>query len=301
MAEQVLGANTPAAKTSFSATLWLFLALVAAGSAILDVMIIQAGGVREAGALVAGIMCVPAFAAIVSLLLTRRSLRGVGWRLGPVGYIALAILLPVVTVTPVYAALWGGGFAHLRMEEWSVLVEENFGWRLTPAASVLVIASIGLLIDSIVAAGEEIGWRGLLLPELARGLSLPLAALVTGAIWAVWHYPGILFGGYASESAPVWYSLVSFTVMALGWSMVLGWLRFASGSVWPAALMHGAHNIFIQAVLDPVTRDASGLTPFVSGEFGLGVAFAYLVAGLLAWRALADMQRRRKPHAVAAR
>jgi uncharacterized protein len=292
MAEQVLGANPTKARAGLSATLWLFLALVAAGSAVLNVMIIRAGGVREAGALVAGIMCVPALAAVVALLATRRSLAGVGWGLGRVGFIGLAILLPVLIVTPVYAALWASGLAGLDLQEWSVLVEENFGWRLAPAASVLAIASIGLLIDSVVAAGEEIGWRGLLLPELARGLSLPLAALVTGAIWAVWHYPGILFGGYASESAPVWYSLASFTIMALGWSMVLAWLRFASGSVWPAALMHGAHNIFIQAVLDPVTQDASGITPFVSGEFGLGVAFAYVVAGLVAWRALARMQRR---------
>src|SRR5690606_40418988 len=60
--------------------------------------------------------------------------------------------------------------------------------RLAAAPSVLVLASIGLMVDTVAAMGEEIGWRGLLLPELGRRMSWPAAALVTGAIWAVWHY-----------------------------------------------------------------------------------------------------------------
>jgi membrane protease YdiL (CAAX protease family) len=274
-----------------SSTLAVFLALVLVASATLDILLIRAGGLRHAKGLVLAIMWVPALAAVASLLLTRRSLAAIGWRMGPIRILGAAILLPAVIVTPVYALLWAGGFASLDVREWSVLVQENFGCHLSAAPSVLVIASIGLLADSIAAAGEEIGWRGLLLPELGRSLSLPLAALTTGVIWAAWHYPGILFGGYASAGTPLGYSLVSFTIMALGWALVLAWLRFASGSVWPAALMHGAHNIVIQAVLDPVTRDVSGLTPYVSGEFGLGVACTYAVAGGFAWRALARMPR----------
>lgn len=274
-----------------SPTLAVFLALVVVASTVLDILLIRAGGLRHAKGLVLAIMWVPALAAVASLLLTRRSLAAVGWRMGPIRILGAAVILPAVIVTPVYALLWAGGFAALDVREWSVLVRENFGWRLGAAPSVLVIASIGLLVDAIAAAGEEIGWRGLLLPELGQCLSLPLAALTTGVIWAVWHYPGILFGGYASASTPIGYSLVSFTIMALGWSLVLGWLRFASGSFWPAALMHGAHNIVIQAVLDPVTRDVSGLTPYLSGEFGMGVACAYAIAGWFAWRALARMPR----------
>ena len=93
MAEQIVS-NPPPAKSGagFSPTLWLFLALVVVGSAIFDVLIIQAGGVRKAGALVAGIMCVPALAAIVSLLLTRRSLAGVGWGAAVGTLIALVLV-----------------------------------------------------------------------------------------------------------------------------------------------------------------------------------------------------------------
>lgn len=291
MSEQVVKSAEPRAGTGSSPTLGLFLILVLVGSAILNFMVVQAGGVSHAMSLVFAIMWVPGLAAIAALALTRRSLATLGWSLGPVRIIAAAIILPAIIVTPIYAVLWVSGLADLNTAEWSNMVEENLGWRLSAAPSILVLASIGLLVDTIAATGEEIGWRGLLLPELGRRMSLSAAALVTGAIWAVWHYPGILYGGYASGATPIWYSLVSFTIMLLGWSMVLAWTRFASGSFWPAALMHGAHNITIQAILNPATKDASGVTAFVSGEFGMGVSFAYVIAGLIAWRALARTQR----------
>jgi membrane protease YdiL (CAAX protease family) len=267
-------------------TLVLFLVLLIGASAVLDWMMIRAGGLREAGGLVALIMCVPALSAIAALLVTRRSLRGIGWRLGPISLLAAAIALPVLIATPAYLALWGVGLAQFDLHEWSELVTENFGWALSPLPSVLVIASLGLLLDALVAAGEEIGWRGLLFPELAKRMSLPLAALLTGAIWTVWHFPGIIYGGYSNDATPLWFNLTCFTAMALGWSMVLAWLRSASGSVWPAVLMHGAHNILIQAILDPITHGTNNAAPFITGEFGAGVALAYVLAGVIAWNAL---------------
>src|SRR5690606_15840593 len=127
MVQQVLNPSPSTKTTGFSSTLWLFLALVAAGSAVLDALIIEAGGVRQAGLLLAGVMCIPALAAVLALLLTRRSLAGIGWGHSRIGFIALAIFLPVVIITPVYAIAWGGGLAGLDIQEWSVLVEENFG------------------------------------------------------------------------------------------------------------------------------------------------------------------------------
>ena len=42
---------------------------------------------------------------------------------------------------------------------------------------------------SPTATGEEIGWRGFLVPELAKVLPFTGVALVSGLIWASWHYP----------------------------------------------------------------------------------------------------------------
>jgi membrane protease YdiL (CAAX protease family) len=48
----------------------------------------------------------------------------------------------------------------------------------------------------ICCAGEEIGWRGFLLPELCKSRSLFVSSLIVGLFWGVWHlnFTGGLFG-----------------------------------------------------------------------------------------------------------
>lgn len=268
-----------------SRTLALFLVLLVVGSATLQFLLIRAGGIQHAGAIVAGIMAIPGLSAIAALLLTTGKVRGLGWRLGDPRYLGWALLLPVVTVTPVYLLGLMGGLSAFHLEGWSRVARLNFGAQLGPLASLGLICSLGLLVNSVVAAGEELGWRGFLFPELARRLSPARAALATGAIWAVWHYAGILFGGYREPGTPLAFNLVCFTVMVLGWSMVAGWLRQVSGSVWPAVLLHAAHNLLIQAVLPAVLVEGHG-AKYVTGEFGAGVAVTYAIAGVVAYRAL---------------
>jgi CAAX protease family protein len=265
----------------------LFLMLVLGASAAVEILIARAGGIRHAGSLVALVMCLPGLSAVAALLITNRSVRGIGWHLGAPRYFVFAALFPLAIVTPVYLAATVLGFSTINTAGWVHVANVNFGVTNGPWISLIYILAIGLMLDSIVAAGEEIGWRGLLLTELAKRIPRANAALITGVIWALWHYPGILFGGYASPTAPIAYSLVCFTIMALGWSMVLAWLRFASGSFWPAALMHGAHNLLIQAVFAGVTRATGPALGYVVGEFGVGVAICYAAAGFLAWRRIA--------------
>jgi membrane protease YdiL (CAAX protease family) len=52
--------------------------------------------------------------------------------------------------------------------------------------------------DFATVIGEEIGWRGFLVPEFAKTQSFPATALITGFIWAIWHYPVLLFADYHS-------------------------------------------------------------------------------------------------------
>jgi len=77
--------------------------------------------------------------------------------------------------------------------------------------------------------------------------------------------------------------MVSFTVMVVGLSFPLAWLRLRSGSVWTATLLHASHNSFIQKLFEPMTVDA-GPTPWLTGEFGAGLALAAVVVGYLFWR-----------------
>ena len=67
-----------------------------------------------------------------------------------------------------------------------------------------------------------------------------------------------------------------------GLAFAFAWLRLASGSLWPAALMHATHNAFIQSVLDKITVD-SGRTAYFSTEFGLGLAMMGVIVALCFW------------------
>jgi uncharacterized protein len=95
-------------------------------------------------------------------------------------------------------------------------------------------------VNALVAVGEEIGWRGWLLPRLMP-LGVVPALLISGVIWGVWHAPLLLLG-YNYPEAPGWLALACMSGMCVATGIILSWLRLRSKSVWPAAVGHGAIN-----------------------------------------------------------
>jgi membrane protease YdiL (CAAX protease family) len=155
------------------------------------------------------------------------------------------------------------------------------GLSLSLPLAILLTVVVLFLPSLFAALGEEIGWRGLLLPELAKGYDFTRAALISGVIWAIYHYPAILFADYHSD-APLWFVLPMFTISVVSVSCILAWLRLKSGSVWTAAILHASHNLFVQSVFDPMTLDF-GLTPYLTTEFGAGLAIAYVLLAFYYW------------------
>jgi hypothetical protein len=46
--------------------------------------------------------------------------------------------------------------------------------------------------------------------------------------------------------------------MVLGSATIAAWLRLRAGSVWPCAIYHASHNLFIQSLFTPFTEVRSG-------------------------------------------
>ena len=88
--------------------------------------------------------------------------------------------------------------------------------------------------------GEEIGWRGFLLPRLLKIYTPRISFLICGIIWGLWHSAGILLGhNYPGTPVLGTFLMIGFCML---FGVVFGWLRLESGSVWPAVIAHGALN-----------------------------------------------------------
>jgi uncharacterized protein len=88
--------------------------------------------------------------------------------------------------------------------------------------------------------GEEYGWRGYLLPRLAR-YGPVYAAVAVGVVWGLWHAPLIALDGYVYPGHPV-AGVLCMVLLTTSLSIIFAWLRFRSRSVWPSALAHAAFN-----------------------------------------------------------
>jgi membrane protease YdiL (CAAX protease family) len=168
--------------------------------------------------------------------------------LGLFGTIALVFAsLPVGALLGVYPAdfVTFSGFREL-VEQSIARAGLTGDAAALPAPIALLVAAqflnvlIGALLNVVPALGEELGWRGWLLPHLLR-LGLVPALLLSGLIWGLWHAPLILLG-YNYPGAPGWLALLLMVGVCTVTGAVFGWLRLRSESVWPAAIAHGAFN-----------------------------------------------------------
>jgi membrane protease YdiL (CAAX protease family) len=140
----------------------------------------------------------------------------------------------------------------------------------------------GFIRSCANALGEEIGWRGFLTPQLVRTRGFTGASLITGCVWAVWHYPILLFADY-NLGTPGWYAISCFTVMVIGTSVIYTWFRLKTGSLWTATFLHASHNLFIQGIFTPLTGD-TGPTRYAVDEFGFVLPLVIGATAVWFWR-----------------
>jgi membrane protease YdiL (CAAX protease family) len=160
-----------------------------------------------------------------------------------------------------------------------------------------VLLTVGLFDKFSRALGEEIGWRGLLVPELLKVTTFRRTAIISGLIWGAWHIPAMLYADYGAAGTPMGFQLVCFVANIIAFSFIYAWLRLRSGSVWPAAILHAAHNLIVQSILDQATVDR-GAAAWLTTEFGLGLVLAGLV---LAWAMTRPRLGRQEPEPAVGR
>ena len=189
-------------------------------------------------------------------------------------YILLGWLLPLVYLLIPYMVYWQ-------------LYPENFAYHGVSLGiilkDILPVLVIGTLISMLSALGEEIGWRGFMVPALYEHLGLNKTLLISSLFWCCWHLPLLIGGGYMSGT-PLWYQLPAFVLCIFPVGVMTGLLTLESGSVWPAAFLHAAHNNYDQAVFGIITRGDNQMY-FVSETGMLTILCAWVLAAVMYLRA----------------
>jgi membrane protease YdiL (CAAX protease family) len=119
----------------------------------------------------------------------------------------------------------------------------------------LFSAFAGTLLASLVSAAiknvfEESAWRGYLAPKVyALDTNTWLSHAVVGVVWGAWHLPFALVVWPYLTPAMLWAFVPLLLVGTIFQSVVYGEIRLATGSVWPAWVMHTIGNTLGNSLL----------------------------------------------------
>jgi uncharacterized protein len=192
------------------------------------------------------------------------------------------VFLPLTIAAGLAISAWLG-LVQLDLDEFSgfaAALPANVQ-KAVPVRTLVIVQLVSIpvaaVLNGFLAFGEEIGWRGWLLPELQPLGNWP-AVLLTGAIWGAWHSPLILLGYNFNQPNPL--GVVAMIAGCTAVGVVIGWSRIWSNSVWPAVFGHGALNATGGLVV-LLSSDESAPNLLLAGPLGAGTVIAVTIVALL--------------------
>lgn len=180
------------------------------------------------------------------------------------------VLLLLITLAPALATLIVQALRRERDENRAVR-QRLLAWRAQPrwylialgVNSAAVLAAVGTTttlgarhpftaaafalapIVLLGAFGEELGWRGFVLPRLLARLDAVRASLLLGAITALWHLPLYLLEPPLQQSLVLFLGLAA---MAPAQAIIMTWIyQHTRGSLLLMVLFHASGNLLMQA------------------------------------------------------
>jgi hypothetical protein len=237
--------------------------------------------------LIAAVMWVPAITAIITIkfitsegfAITR--LRFGSWK----PYLTSSLIIPLCFAI-IYGISWMLG---LGQPDWQMkyflnvlLPQEPSGNISSLPSPLLILPAIFIgsvvvvpLFNGLLGLGEELGWRGYLLPKLLP-LGKTKAYIILGVIWGLWHLPLILIGFTYPDQPLAGIFLFILLTTALG--IYLNELTLHYDSSILAGWVHGVFNsqkLGMWAILFPT------MNPIIGGYAGVVGIAVWLALGLL--------------------
>lgn len=254
---------------------------------------------------IGAVMFFPALAVILTRLITKEGFkncvikpyplkRSLPWFL--VAWFGPSLLIIVGAV--VYFLLFPGSFDPHASSFATLLESQAASVGMTqelPNVEVLAFIQIvmgifmGPLLNIATTFGEEWGWRGYLMPKLARRMSITSTLLISGVIWGLWHAPIIALGhnyglGYPGFPLTGILAMCAFCTVV---GIFLSYVTIRTGSSLAAAFGHGALNSLAGA---STIFAVAGVSPFVGpSPTGIIGGCGLIVVAIIM---LVDLQKR---------
>ena len=201
------------------------------------------------------------FAPLVAALISKASFKGMGWKpkfKGNIGWLFFAAygVIPVVAAgSALFFVIFPdffdttGSYYIAATESAGVDIAEELAKAGMSIQTYTLVSMAALIyapfVNIITAIGEEAGWRGFLYPELNKKFNRPVAWIIGGSIWAAFHFPAMLIGGYEyglDYFGSPWLGLITFTVFCIALGALEEIVYSKTKCIWYAALIHGSIN-----------------------------------------------------------
>ncbi|KAK3086883.1 hypothetical protein FSP39_024858 [Pinctada imbricata] len=167
-----------------------------------------------------------------------------------IGYdkIKEAVFYSAIAVIIVYVVVYG-----------CVALDLSLGWAEAIPDSEVPNHPHKDITGYLRATGEEIGWRCYLLPCLLWHFSPPVALLISGVAWGLFHVPVmILLTSLLKPQRPIT-TIVVQSLSCIEAAFPFGWLAIKCGfSAWPCAVMHALWNRLNPDVLGSIYMQTPG-------------------------------------------
>ena len=239
--------------------IWTF--AIAYAVQIIAAYIYNRGNAQIGQLVLAAMMFVPTLGA----LLSGAGLKDIGWnphfRIN-IKTILIAWFAPLIMSAvgaALYFLIFQGHFdlsgqyvvAAVGEEALAQMLDKGLTYPLYVLITAVSCVTYAPLINTFIALGEEIGWRGFMYPQLKTRFGRKKGWVLGGAIWGAWHWPLIWLIGYEYGAAtgnhagyfgfPV-SGMLLFCVITVALGILHDWLYEKSGTIWVPALFHGAFN-----------------------------------------------------------
>src|SRR5882762_8202269 len=148
------------------------------------------------------LMWIPGLVALALRFIFKQGMADAGFHPGAFRYWMIACITPLALATAVYGLAWILNQVHitpyLKQQSMYGPLPLRLTWLNAEAGTTglllqrfAVAITWGLAFGFASGLGEEIGWRGFLLPKLVEArVRRPI--LISGMRWAVWHVPFVL-------------------------------------------------------------------------------------------------------------